>query len=106
MVMISLGWSWVGRTRWRCPEVSNSWCQVGANCCQKSSTEQKSSSILIVEPPGDTHWVSSLLYLTRNGSLSRTHVNLFAKLVRKHPHLAPILQKIIAQSLAKHVLKR
>src|SRR6516165_2946452 len=65
-VMLSLGYMWVGRKRFRCPLVSKSCCQVGANCCQKSSTEQNSSSILITEPPGDKHWVSSLLYLTRN----------------------------------------
>src|SRR6266536_6325499 len=64
MVMISLGCSWVKRMRWRCPDVSKSWCHFGANCCQKSSTEQNSSSILIVEPPGiDTE--SLLFYHTR-----------------------------------------
>src|SRR6266571_1541531 len=75
MVIISLGYIWVGRKRSRCPAASKEWCQFGANCCQKSSTEQNSSSILIAEPPEDKHWFSSLLYLIRYGSLSRTHVN-------------------------------
>src|SRR6266571_7440286 len=74
MVIISLGYICVGRKRSRCPAASKEWCQFGANCCQKSSTEQNSSSILIAEPPEDKHWFSSLLYLIRYGSLSRTHV--------------------------------
>src|SRR2546428_2997055 len=74
MVIISLGCICVARKRCRWPAASKVPCHFGANCCQKSSTEQNSSSILISEPPGDKHWFSSVLYLTRKGSLSRTHV--------------------------------
>ncbi len=48
MVMSSLGCIWVGRKRSRCPDATHVVCQFGANCCQKSSTEQNTSSLLIL----------------------------------------------------------
>src|SRR6516162_4319034 len=87
MVMISLGCSCVRRTRWRSPEVSSSWCHLGAKCCQKSSTEQKSSSILIAEPPGDRYGLTLFSILPGLVPVSRTHV-LLSKGISPHDTLA------------------
>ena len=74
MVMISLGYIWVDVSVVAAPMSANHGAKSGQTAARNHPPNKTGRVNSFSEPPGEKYGFSSVFYLTRNGSLSHTHI--------------------------------